>query len=231
MGRGYGCLALAVLFLCGCSSPEASGGERELPVEALSLSELYDHPPKVVATLTVLPNTCEHLERRRLFFDKTFTLGIVGFKDRPADAECPAVAQAYDDVVILDEMSEPGEYTVVAGERRATFVYPEPYVPETALVPVRSVDVALQESFPAGVVAHIVFASGCDPEVYKEVTQRREGDTFFVTVRQGTTPPELPPCPPVETLLTESVTLTTDGLEPGTYEVNVNGVVKSFTLP
>lgn len=232
MRQGYGLKAAAVLLaLPGCMSTQVRDEEREVPVETLMLSELYDYPPKVVATLTGWTGTCEHIETWERLIDKTFTLRVVGFYISPAAGECPAVAQEYNEIIILDEMVEPGAYTVVAGDKRANFTYPENYVSAKVEVSIKSVDIAVQESFPVQVVAHIIYRSGCDPTVYKDVHQRREGNTFFVTVQQGTTPPELPPCPPVEILLTESVTLQTQDLEPGTYEVNVNGVVKTFTLP
>lgn len=224
-------LFFVFLLLSGCSGTQGTYEEREVAVEALTLSEVYGSPPKVAATLTGWTGVCERLETRQRREGKTFYLSVVGIYEGPADAVCPAVAREYEQVVILEPF-ESGVYTVTAGDERATFTLPSDYGPETVRAGIESVDLLVPESNPVEAVLYInSYYGGCD-DVYKDVTQRREGNVFFVDVFVlASEPPEVPPCPPIAIPFTERVTLSVQDLTPGTYKVNVNGVVESFTLP
>lgn len=205
--------------------------EQELTVETLTLSEVYGSPPKVVATLKGWTGVCERLEVRQRLEQKTFSLSVFAIYEGPADAGCPALAQEYTQTLILDATIGPGVYTVVAGDERATFEIPADYQPEMTEPRIEAVDIVLRETFPVQVVAYITYDRGCDPTPFVDILQRREGDTYFISVRLDKIPQELVTCPPIKYPVTEQVTLETTDLEPGTYTVNVNGVVKSLELP
>lgn len=219
------CLGL----LCGCA--QSVYQEHELAVETLTLSEVYSNPPKVAAVLTGWTGVCERLEVRKSLLDKTFRLKVLSIYEGPADAACPAMAQEYSQTVILDGIVSEGVYNVLAGDKQEAFEIPADYKPETVEASIKTVDILLREMFPVQVVAYITYERGCDPTPYVDISQRREGNTFFISVRISTLPPEVPACPPVEYPVTEQVTLETQNLAPGTYTVNVNGVVKRFDLP
>lgn len=219
------------LFLAACMTAEEPLPERELKVETLTLSEVYGSPPKVAVVLEVLSVACEQVDVEQRLVDKTFRLKVVGFRTDSQDAECTAAAQEYTETVILEELFESGTYNVIAGEEHATFTVPSDYEPETVEVRIQSVDVVLRETDPVEVVIYINYNGGCN-DLYKDISQRREGDTFFVSVFVSSQePPDIPTCPPVEILVTERLTLETTDLAPGTYKANVNGIVKTFTLP
>lgn len=232
MKRSLG-LTLVALFLAACMTAQELPTERELEVDILTVSEVYGSPPKVAVPLRVQLGACEQLETRQRFLAeaKTFQLEVIGLPTDSADAEC-GTAQEYTETVILKDIFESGTYNVVAGEERATFTVPSDYEPETVAAAIQSVDVVLRETDPVQVVVYVnSYYGGCD-DSYKDVSQRREGNMFFVDVSVlAFPPPEVPPCPPVEFSFTEQVTLETTDLAPGTYEVNVNGTVETFTLP
>ena len=85
------------------------------------------------------------------------------------------------------------------------------------------------ESASVRVTAYGHFTGGC--KVLHEVTQRREGDTFFVEITTAE-PADLSAtlCEPGEPS-TEEVILSVEDFPDGTYTVNVNGVTETFTLP
>jgi len=134
---------------------------------------------------------------------------------------------------VILELFESGVYTVVAGDKRATFGLPTDYEPKTVRADIESVDLFPPGSNPAEVVLYVnSYYGGCD-DAYKDVVQRREGNVFFVDVFVlAPEPPEVPPCPHNR----YSVYRTGDAIQckdllPASIKVDVNGVVESFTLP
>lgn len=79
------------------------------------------------------------------------------------------------------------------------------------------------------VVAHGTLGDGCT--CVGDVLQRREAQTFFVTVREVYNRPLGTSCTLAVSNFRQEVLLETQDLEPGPYEVNVNGTVESFTSP
>lgn len=231
MKRNLGFILIG-LFLAACMTAQEPPTERELEVETLSLSEVYGYPPKVAATLKVQLGVCERLETQQRFIDevKAFQLEVIGFYTGSGDAECTEVRE-YTETVVLD-IAYSGQHNVVAGGKRAVFTVPSNYEPETVAAAIESLDVVLRETDPVQVVAYInSYYGGCD-DAFKEVSQRRKGDTFFISVMVlAFAPPEVSVCPPVVIPFTERVTLETTDLTPGSYKVDVNGVVESFTFP
>lgn len=158
-------------------------------------------------------------------------MSVVGIYEGPADAECPAIAEEYTQRVTLDlEGLEAGTYTVRAGDKSATFILPSAER-RTVEATIENVDVVLRESDPVQVVVYVnSYYSGCT--TFSSVSQRRDMDTFFITVLvSAPILPGEPTCPPTEYPFTEQVVLETTGLDAGDYVVSVNGVQKTFTLP
>jgi hypothetical protein len=93
---------------------------------------------------------------------------------------------------------------------------------------VNSVQINMMESFP---LQMSVTVSGDLPDGCTELTepqQRREGDTFFITL-----PTERPAdamCTQALVPFEETISVDILGLEAGTYTVSVNGVEETFTL-
>lgn len=231
--RGYlSLLFIALLFLAGCVGARDVYRENPVGVETLTLGEVQESPRRITATLKGYTGVCERLETRQRLEGKTFYVSVVGIYQGPADAACPAIAQEYTRTVTLKlEDLAAGVYTVVAGSLSRDFMLLSgertPY--EANIV---SVDVLLLESYPVQVVvtAEGYLTNGCDE--LGDVTQRRDEATFFVTIL-GLAPvlPNGVACTPAGDTFSERVTLATRDLAPGTYKVNVNGVVESFTLP
>jgi len=93
---------------------------------------------------------------------------------------------------------------------------------------VQEVEVLQLESYPVQIHARILGAFRTTCEQLADVTQRREGETFFVTL---TVREEGERCAEVLVPFEKSVALKTYGLPPGPYTVNVNGVTQTFILP
>lgn len=235
MKQAYSSAILAILLcLTACRGAPNIYQEYPVGVDTLTLGEVQKSPPQVVATLKGYTGVCERLEtRQRLEAEaKTFYLSVAGIYEGPANAECPAIAQEYMQKVTLELSGlAPGIYVVRAGNQLASFALRqdewEPY--EASIL---DVEIALLESDPVQVVvtAEGHLHNGCD--VLGEVNQHRVGDTFFVTV-YGLTP-DLPAdfaCTPAGANFSERIALQTTDLPPGTYKVDVNGVVESFTFP
>ncbi len=93
---------------------------------------------------------------------------------------------------------------------------------------VERIEVAIVSTNPASVriTVYGFLSSGC--ATLHETEQRREGDTFFVSITE--TEPADQTCTPEAPPFTEEVVL--DGkLSSGTYTANVNSVTETFTLP
>ena len=95
------------------------------------------------------------------------------------------------------------------------------------LAVVESVDALLMESFPVQIQLQVsgYHPDGCDAQV--EVVQRREGNQVFVELYRVL--PAAVMCPMVLRPLEETVFLE-GGFEPGTYRIDVNGVVTEVTI-
>lgn len=93
---------------------------------------------------------------------------------------------------------------------------------------VQTVDLLLLESFPVQVnaVARGSLPDGCTK--IDQVTQRREGNSFTVTIT--TARPADKMCTQVVTPFEQSVSLEVVGLPAGTYTVDINGTTGTFAL-
>lgn len=213
MRRGhYSSLFVALLFLLSCLGAPNIYQEHPVGVDTLTLGEVQESPPQVVATLKGYTGVCERLEtRQRLEAEaKTFHLNVVGIYEGPANAECPALTQEYTRRMTLELYGfEPGVYTVRAGSLSQMFSVP---AETTFEVSVETLEVALLESYPVQVVvtASGHLRSGC--EEIAGISQRLEGDTFFVTIL-GKAPWAFD-CTPVAPPFPERITLQTIDLAP-----------------
>jgi inhibitor of cysteine peptidase len=93
---------------------------------------------------------------------------------------------------------------------------------------VESVDILILESFPVQVRA---IAKGYHPDPCtktKEITQKREGNTFEVTITTERDGGQA--CIQVISPFEENLALDVVGLDAGTYTVTINGVSAQFTL-
>lgn len=96
------------------------------------------------------------------------------------------------------------------------------------VAPVDSIEIVILESFPVQVM---IIARGDLPDSCTEIgniTQRREGNTFLVTIETLRDQDLI--CAQVTVPFQESVSLDVEGLPAGTYVVDVNGVRDSFVL-
>ena len=111
---------------------------------------------------------------------------------------------------------------------------PDPDVPTpggemvVGLAGVESIEILILESFPVQVRAHVQGALSDACTRIGEVTQKRDGNTFEITIT--TARPKDLMCAQVITPFEESIALDVAGLKAGTYTVNVNGVSEQFTL-
>ncbi len=94
---------------------------------------------------------------------------------------------------------------------------------------VESIEVVILETMPVQieVIARVMLSDACTG--IGQITQTREGDTFKITIT--TSRPADLYCAQVIKNVEQRITLEgTDGLEAGTYTVDVNGKTASFTL-
>lgn len=102
-----------------------------------------------------------------------------------------------------------------------------PIIPTIGLASVDEIEIVISESFPIQVE---VIARGNLPdpctEIY-QITQKREGDTFFITIKTYRTPD---PCIQIIVPFEVKIPLNVYGLPAGTYTVDVNGVQATFDL-
>ena len=96
------------------------------------------------------------------------------------------------------------------------------------LADVERVEILVLESFPVQVHA-LVEGHLADPCTHLEPPeQRREGQTFWVTLTTSRDPASF--CAQLLVPFTTTVSLDVLGLKAGTYTVDVNGVAATFTL-
>jgi hypothetical protein len=93
---------------------------------------------------------------------------------------------------------------------------------------VESIEILLLESFPVQVNVHVKGYLGDGCTTLGSIIQEREGDTFNVTIQ--TNRPADKVCTQMLVAFEETIPLAVQGLEAGTYTVNVNGVTDTFTL-
>ncbi len=93
---------------------------------------------------------------------------------------------------------------------------------------ITEVEVLIMESWPLQARVEIDGELGDGCTELEPITTEREGDTFFITVR--TARPVDAVCTLELRFFSESVALDIEGLEAGTYTVDVNGVTETFTL-
>lgn len=91
-----------------------------------------------------------------------------------------------------------------------------------------SINILLMESFPAQVHVHFSGTLGDSCTTVGQVSQKREGTTFFIEVT--TKRPAEAICAQVLATFNKSVPLDVAGLKAGTYTVDINGVTDTFTL-
>jgi len=100
-------------------------------------------------------------------------------------------------------------------------------LPTIGLATVEDIDILTLESFPVQI---FVIASGYLPDPcteISEVMQKREGNTFFITIKTCR-PPGF--CIQVIAPFEETIPLEVYGLPAGSYTVEVNGVQGIFDL-
>jgi hypothetical protein len=121
---------------------------------------------------------------------------------------------------VIVTIPAPTEVPVDGGSQAA-----EPTIRTLAVV--ESVDVLLLESLPVQIQLQVsgYHPDGCQAPV--EVVQQRDGNT--VTVQVYRILPAAVMCPMVLQPLEETIRLD-GGFEPGTYQIDVNGVVTEVTL-
>lgn len=99
-----------------------------------------------------------------------------------------------------------------------------------ALAPVSSAELNILESFPVQVQLRVSGQFSNDCTTITRVDQARGGNTFAVEVILLSPSPPNATCVSVPTEYEQIVELDVLGLFAGTYNVNVNGVIQSFTL-
>lgn len=218
---------LGLLSACGVYQLEAASVDRvelELAPEDLTVS---------VVAHGVLGNGCTRVgEVKQRREGRTFFVTIETIYDQPFGTGCTLAISEFREELTLDVAGlESGNYVVdVNGVVKTFTLLSGEWTPYEA--DILSVNVSLLESYPVQVVvtAEGYLINGCDE--LGDITQRRDENTFFVTIL-GLAPalPDDVACTPDAPPFTERVTLETQNLTPGTYEVDVNGVVESFTLP
>lgn len=221
----------APIGLPGTTQPQAT-------VDAIQVLILESFPVQVhVQVEGWLPESCSEIgaitQRRE---DDTFwvEIGVT----RPADALCAQVLTPFTATIALDVEGLPaGTYTVDVNGARGSFALavenafsdtPRQAPLAQPRAAVETVQVLMLESLPAQIN---VVINGMLPESCAEIgniTQRRDGDTFWVEV--GVTRPADALCAQVLTPFEQVVALEAVGLPAGTYTVDVNGVRGSFTL-
>jgi hypothetical protein len=192
---------------------------------------LESYPVQVVVTARgSLRSGCEEMAGvSQRFEDDTFFVTVLG--SFPPGIACTPEAPPFSETVTLETQGlSPGTYKVDVNGVVETFTLPAGER-RTVEATIENVDVVLRESDPLQVVVYIdSYYGGCT--TFSSVSQRRDRDTFFITVLvSGPILPGEPTCPPTEYPFTEQVVLETNDLPPGTYKVNVNGVVETFTFP
>lgn len=93
---------------------------------------------------------------------------------------------------------------------------------------ITGVQILMMESWPLQARVQIDGELGDGCTELEPITTEREGDTFYITVR--TARPADATCTLELRLFSESVSLDIEGLEAGTYTVDVNGTTETFTL-
>lgn len=93
---------------------------------------------------------------------------------------------------------------------------------------ITSIEISILESFPVQVMVDIKGDLSDSCTTVDEINQTKQGNTFFVTVT--TKRPKDAMCAQVITPFEEKISLDVSNLKKGTYEVNINGVIKLFEL-
>lgn len=93
---------------------------------------------------------------------------------------------------------------------------------------IESVEIRTLESFPVQVHLTAKGYLGDPCTTVSEVRQRRDGNTFRVTI--ATFRPDDQMCADVIVPLEQNIPLEVQGLKAGTYTVDVNGVTETFEL-
>lgn len=101
------------------------------------------------------------------------------------------------------------------------------HTPSLDLATVTEIELLIQETFPVqiNVVAKGFLPNPCTH--IEQITQRRDGNNFFITIKTKTTQGI---CIEVITPFTETIPLSVYGLPKGTYQVDVNGIKGIFTM-
>lgn len=93
---------------------------------------------------------------------------------------------------------------------------------------ITGLQIMIMESWPLQASVQIDGELGDGCTELEPITTEREGDTFFITVK--TARPADAVCTLELRFFSETVPLDIEGLEAGTYTVDVNGVTETFTL-
>jgi len=98
---------------------------------------------------------------------------------------------------------------------------------EESLAPVEAIDILIAESFPVQVYVKINGYLPTPCFKISRIEQHREENTFYITIMIKDSGKV---CIQVIEPYQQNVSLEVYGLPAGTYQVNVNGVMGSFTL-
>jgi inhibitor of cysteine peptidase len=238
----------------GIPTPTGEVVEGTAMIEELELFLLESFPVQVQARIAGnLPDGCTEIDGISVDRDvdaRTFDITVSTV--RPADAVCTEALVPFEEVIPLDVQGLPAAtYTVMAGDVVETFtlqtdnVLPdEPDVEEPPLPPadeedeellrdvatVEEVEIRLLESFPVQVqvVAVGYLPDGCTEIDGIDVDREVDAQTFEVTI--GTVRPRDAMCTQALVPFEETIELDVLGLPAGTYSVDVNGIVETFTL-
>lgn len=93
---------------------------------------------------------------------------------------------------------------------------------------IKSVQIMIMESWPLQAAAQVEGELGDGCTTLGPITKGREGNTFRISVK--TTRPAEAVCTQILQTFSETITLDIEGLQAGTYTVDVNGVRETFTL-
>ncbi|MFW6115978.1 MAG: hypothetical protein ACOC7Y_02830 [Chloroflexota bacterium] len=233
--------------------PDQSVTHGSAEVEEIDILILESFPAQVtVIARGYLRDGCTEIQEISQNFDaatNTFVIEITTV--RPTDAVCTLALERFEETISLDVQGLPaGTYTVDVNGVSDTFTFSVDNVlpddedgdsADDSLTPqlpsvtretadVEEISIRIMESFPVQVA---VVARGHHRDGCTEIDEIRQSfdaatDTFFVEIT--TTRPTEALCTMALEPFEERVSLDVEGLPAGTYTVDVNGVVDTFTI-
>lgn len=213
----------------------------EANVSSATLSKLVrDGEFYVLSISGDLPDGCTTIDK----VTQTRTsdgLRVVLVTTRPRDAFCTEALVPFEREIALETEGMPdGEYTVTVGGFELTLVLgasETPAAPASGALGnllvrpavVEDVQVTIPESDPVRVSVSVTgyYSDGCT--TFHGVTQSVEGPRIILTVT--TERPRDAMCTQAIVPFSETVPVDTEGIAPGTYTLEVNGLEQEITLP